>query len=181
MLRSAVFAMKLNRVFAFAVVGAALAAWFAAASTAGRRPIVASPVERTTTVEVRGAELAAEIARLRERLHPTTSPQQPTRNLFAFSRATPSRRAEIVPRPEVTEEPASSRPDAPPSLRLVGIAEDEGADGIVRTAIISSMDQLFFAKVGDEVTSRYRIAKISGEAAELTDRGDNSSITLVLK
>lgn len=181
MLRSAVFAMKLNRVLVFAVVGAALAAWLAAASTAGRRPIVVSPAHRTTTVEVRGAELAAEISRLRERLHPTTAPQAPTRNLFAFSRATPAHRAEIASRPEVTEEPTTPPAPAPPSFRLVGIAEDEGPDGPVRTAIISSRDYLFFAKVGEEVTTRYRIAKISGEAAELTDIGDGSSITLVLK
>ena len=180
MLRSAVLAMNLNRVLTFAVVGAALAAWFAAASTAGRRPIVVSPAQRTTPVEVRGAELAAEIARLRERLHPTTQPQTPTRNLFAFSRPAPVRRPEIVTRPEVTEETPSSRPSAP-SLRLVGIAEDEGTDGLVRTAIIASMSQLFFAKIGDEVTSQYRVEKISGDAAILTDVGDHSSLTLVLK
>ena len=180
MLRSAVLAMKLNRVVAFAVIGAALAAWFAAASTAGRRPIVVNPVQRTTPVEVRGAELAAEISRLRERLHPTTQPQAPTRNLFAFSRST-VRRPEIVTRPEVIEETQSSRPSAPPSLRLVGIAEEEGTDGVVRTAIISSMGQLFFAKVGEEVTRRYRVENISGDAAVLTDVGDSSSLTLVLK
>ena len=180
MLRSAVLAMKLNRVVAFAVVGAALAAWFAAASTAGRRPIVVNPVQRTTPVEVRGAELAAEISRLRERLHPTTQPQAPTRNLFAFSRST-VRQPEIVTRPEVIEETPSSRSSAPPSLRLVGIAEDEGTDGVVRTAIISSMGLLFFAKVGEEVTRRYRVENISGDAAVLTDVGDSSSLTLVLK
>ena len=180
MLRSAVFAMKLNRVFAFAVEGVALAVWFAAASTAGRRPIVVNPAQRTTPVEVRGAELAAEISRLRERLHPTTQPLAPTRNLFEFSRST-VRRPEIVTRPEVIEETQSSRPSAPPSLRLVGIAEDEGTDGPVRTAIISSMGQLFFAKVGEEVTRRYRVENISGDAAVLTDVGDSSSLTLVLK
>ena len=181
MLRSAVLAMNLNRVFTFAVVGAALAAWFAAASTAGRRPIVVNPVQRTTPVEVRGAELAAEISRLRERLHPTTQPQAPTRNLFEFSRPAAVRHPEIVTRPEVTEETPSSRHSAPPSLRLVGIAEDEGTDGLVRTAIISSMGQLFFAKIGEEVTTRYRVEKISGDAAVLIDVGDSSSLTLVLK
>jgi hypothetical protein len=51
----------------------------------------------------------------------------------------------------------------------------------VRTAIISSMGQLFFAKVGEEVTRRYRVENISGDAAVLTDVGDSSSLTLVLK
>lgn len=181
MLRSAVIAMNVNRVLVFAVVGAALAAWLAAASTAGRRPIVVTPAQRTTAVEVRGAELAAEISRLRERLHPTTQPQAPTRNLFAFSRPAAIRHPEIVTRPEVAEETPSSHPVATLSLRLVGIAEDEGTDGPVRTAIISSMGQLFFAKVGEEVTARYRVEKISGDAAVLTDVGDSSSLTLVLK
>jgi hypothetical protein len=173
--------MKVNRTLALAVVGAALAAWFAAASTTGRRPIVVDAARKTTAVEIRGAELAAEISRLRERLHPTTEPQAPARNLFQFAPSR-GRRAEPLSRPEVTEERAApSAVPTPPSLRLVGIAEDQGPDGVVRTAIISSMGQLFFAKVGESVASRYRVATISSEAAELIDVGDDAPLTLVLK
>ena len=61
------------------------------------------------------------------------------------------------------------------------MAEDAGSDGPVRTAIISGHGQLFIVKEGEAVTARYQVAKISGDAAELTDLGDNSTITLVLK
>jgi hypothetical protein len=81
----------------------------------------------------------------------------------------------------VTDEPAAAPARVAPPLRLVGIAEDEGADGAVRTAIISAGGQLIFAKLGERVMERYEIARISGEAAELHDLEDNSTLTLVLK
>jgi hypothetical protein len=173
--------MKLKRTLALGVVGAALAAWFAAASTTGTRPIADNPVRRVTPAELHGADLASEIARLRERLHPTSAPHAPVRNLFEFSRTAP-RRPAADSRPAVTEEhlPPPAAP-APSSFRLVGIAEDAGPDGPVRTAIISGFGQLFFAKPGERVTDRFEVARISGEAAELRDLLDNSSITLALK
>ena len=180
-LRSALTPMKLKRTLALGVVGAALVAWFAAASTTGNRPVTHQSVPQTTRVEMRGAELAAEIARLRERLHPTAAPQAPVRNLFEFSRTAAFRRPAADSRPAVTDEPVPPPAPAPPTLRLVGIAEDAGPDGPVRTAIISGFGRLFFAKPGERVTDRYEVARISGEAAELKDLGDNSSITLVLK
>ena len=181
MLRSGLTPMKLKRTLALGVVGAALAAWFAAASTTGSRRISKIAVGKTTPVEMRGAELAAEIARLRERLHPTSVPQAPGRNLFEFSRTAPGRSAAVA-RPEVTEQHAAP-PAAPtlPPLKLVGIAEDTGPDGPIRTAIISGFGRLFFAKPGERVAERYDVVRISGDAAELTDLEDNSSITLVLK
>lgn len=183
MLPSLLTPMKLKRTITLGVVGAALAAWLAAASTTGRRTIQSNPVLTPTPVEIRGAELAAEIARLRERLRPTASPQAPVRNLFEFSRTAPlGARAAADPRPAVSDEPVPSPAAAAPSpLRLVGIAEDAGPDGPVRTAIISGFGRLFFAKPGEHVTDRYEVARISGEAAELRDLGDHTSITLVLK
>jgi hypothetical protein len=67
-------------------------------------------------------------------------------------------------------------------LRLSGLAEDRDADGlVVRTAIISAEGQLFLAKEGESVTSRYRIAKISSDAVELVDLLDDSILRLILK
>jgi hypothetical protein len=174
--------MKLKRTVMLGVVGAALAAWFAAASTTGNRSVSHNSVLRTTPVEMRGAELAAEIAKLRERLHPTAAPQPPVRNLFEFSRMARGRRPAADPRPAVIDEPAPPpAPPALPPLRLVGIAEDVGPDGPVRTAIISGFGRLFFAKPGEHVTDRFEVTRISGEAAELRDVGDSSTLTLVLK
>lgn len=172
--------MNVKRIVALGIAGGALAAWLAAASTTGRRPSPDTLVRPTTRVEIRGAELAAEIARLRERLHPTIAPLATARNLFAFSRANPGRAAVAAPSTvAVTENPIPV--SAPPPLKLVGIAEDTGPDGSIRTAIISASGQLFFAKAGERVTERYQVAKISDEAAEIRDLDDNSTFTLVLK
>lgn len=172
--------MNLKRTATFGIVGGALAAWLAAAATSGTRDSAAPLKIETPAIDTRGAELASEIRRLHERLHPDATPREPGRNLFAFGAPTAS-----VSRPEpnatfVTEPPAAA--PAAPILRLSGLAEDRDADGsIVRTAIISAEGQLFLAKEGDLVTSRYRIAKISADVVELTDLLDNASVRLVLK
>jgi len=172
--------MNVQRIAIIAVAGGALAAWLASASTAGRRPNVGVVARTTTPVEIRGAELAAEIARLRDRLRPSATPQAPARNLFEFSRATAPRAVGVaVPAPAAVEVRAPVI--AMPPLKLVGIAEDIGPDGAVRTAIISSLGQLFFAKPGEQVTERYLVVKISSEAAELADLHDHSTFTLALK
>jgi len=173
--------MNLKRTATIGVVGGALAAWLASAATSNR-PIPRPLVIPEPPIDLRGAELAEEIARLHERLRPTTTPGQPGRNLFSF-RAPRARAAatEIATPPpaSITETPLA-RPAQPP-LKLAGIAEDEGPDGPVRTAIISGDGQLFMAKEGDAVTLRYRVAKISADVVELTDLTDNSIRRLALK
>ncbi len=172
--------MNVKRIAAIGAVGGALAVWLAAASTMLTQPVVDTSQRKTTAVELRGAALAAEITRLRERLRPTSAPQRPSRNLFKFSRTAPPRAAS-PPRDFQEAEAPRPAPAAPPPLRLVGMAEDAGPEGPVRTAIISGFGQLFIVREGERVTARYQVAKISGEAAEITDLGDNSTITLVLK
>lgn len=173
--------MKVKRILALGVAAGAIAAWWASASTTSRPPRTDNFVRKTTPVELRGEELAAEIARLRERLHPNVAPQAPRRNLFEFS-------ARTAPGPTAARAPSAAPVEiaAPvitaPPLKLVGIAEDAGPDGPLRTAIISSSSgQLFFAKPGDRVADRYQIAKISSEAAEVTDLSNDSTFTLILK
>jgi len=172
--------MNLKRTATIAVVGAALAAWLASAATSNRGippPIVIRP----PAIDSRGAELADEIARLHERLRPTSTPSQPGRNLFTFRAA---RAPEVVP---VAPPPAAAIVEAPvpraalPTLKLAGIAEDDGPDGPVRTAIISGDGQLFLVKEGDAVTLRYRVAKISADVVELTDLTDDSIRRLALR
>jgi hypothetical protein len=129
----------------------------------------------TAAAEARGAALASEISRLRDRLHPTTTPQQPARNLFQFN-AAPAARA-ITGRAVTPEnEAALLPPSAPPAvaaMTLIGIAEDPGPAGMIRTAIISGFGELFLARQGDAVTSRYRVANISSDVVELRDVDDS--------
>jgi hypothetical protein len=163
------------------VVGAVLLAWLAGAATSKHSippPIVASP----PAIDARGAELAGEIARLRDRLRPTIVPSQPRRNLFTFnagSRATAAT-AGVSPTTAPAIDSAAPRVTEPP-LKLSGIAEDTGPDGPDRTAIISGQGQLFMVKQGDQVTPRYRVARIAADAVELTDVDAGTTRRLVLK
>ena len=106
-------------------------------------------------------------------------------NGSAVQPALPARAAANVPRPQPqTVKRAVDEPARIPPLKLVGLAEDVGADGPVRTAILSSGKELFFAKEGDRIANRYRVVRISGETVELSDEAPGSrglTIRLALK
>jgi hypothetical protein len=174
--------MNMKRMAAIVVAGAALAAWLTAAATSGNRDVETRVVERAAPINARADALAGEIARLHERLRPAATPRQPGRNLFQFTaaRARPAPAAVAPPPPA---EPARLVPVAspPPPFKLIGIAEDTGPDGPVRTAIVSAPGQLYLAKEGQSVTPRYRVAKISADVVEFTDEGDNSVLRLALR
>ena len=174
--------MNMKRTVTIALGGAALLAWLAGAATSNHS-IPPAVVNAPAPIEVRGAELANEIARLQERLRPGATPRQPGRNLFAF-------RPVAAPPPAPAFAPAPSRaalteslPLAPalPALKLAGIAEDAGAEGPLRTAIISGEGQLYMAKEGENVTTRYRVVRISADVVELLDVLDNSTRRLALR
>ena len=131
-------------------------------------------------VELQGAELAAEIARLQERLRPTTAPSA-SRNLFRFS--APGRRAiETAPvAPDVAPPPPPVLAPPPPRLTLVGLAEDVTDAGPVRTAIISGFGDVFLVKVGDRIGSRYRVTSVASDGAGLVDETDGATLHLSLK
>jgi hypothetical protein len=171
--------MNIKRTATLVVVGGAAAAWLYGAATSDSRRVIAPRAERQTSLDARGEALAAEIARLHERLRPDTAPRQPARNLFAFT-APPSRPQPAAPKPALSE--ASAVPMAPPPpFKLIGIAEDAGAAGPVRTAIVSAPGQVFLVKEGQNVTLRYRVAKISADVIELSDLGDGSILRLALR
>jgi hypothetical protein len=173
--------MNLKRTASITCVGGALAAWLAGAATSNHA-VLAPIVDVPQPIDARGAELAKEIARLHERLRPTSTPRQPGRNLFAFraglSRALPPT-APVAP-PAIVEAPPTA--PAEPALKLSGIAEDADGDGApVRTAIIAGDGQLFMVKEGENVTSRYRVARISTDVVELTDLTSGISRRLAMK
>ena len=170
------------RTATFVLGAGALAALIAGATTSGRRPAAVRPIERARPVEVQGAELAAEIARLQERLRPTTTPSS-SRNLFLFG--APGRRAtDVVPAlPEMMLPPVPVRVPAPtpPRLALVGLAEDVTDSGPVRTAIVSGFGDIFLVKAGETVASRYRVVSVASDGVELVDETDGSTLRLSLK
>jgi hypothetical protein len=174
--------MNLKRTATLLVVGAALAAWLAAAATSGNRDAVDPILLKPRPVDARGEALANEIARLHDRLRPAAVPRQPSRNLFSYA-PRPVRGAApppIASKPAPPEAPAVGRPAAP-ALKLSGIAEDTTPDGVVRTAIISGSGQLYLVKEGESVTTRFRVAKISSDVVELSDLTDGTTLRLALK
>jgi hypothetical protein len=180
MLRSDEIPMNAKRTLTLVVIGAALIAWLAGAATSNRESAPPPTIARTP-VDVQGADLAKEIARLHERLRPDAIPRQPGRNLFTYHAAV-KHPAPIVeaPKPALSE-PVTAIAPAQPPLKLAGIAEDPGPDGPLRTAIISGDGQLFLVKEGEAVTSRYRVARIAADVVELTDTLDGSTRRLALK
>ena len=167
--------MNVKRIAMLSAAGAVLAAMIASATTSGVRrpaPVVIPP--NTSAIELQGAELAAEVARLRARLRPADQPQEPARNLFQFG----ARAARIAPAaPVLPLEPAAAPvpPPAPP-FTLIGFA----SEGAVRTAIISGSGDLFLAREGDSITTQYRVIRIDADGVELGAL-DGRTVTLTLQ
>jgi hypothetical protein len=170
--------MNLKRTATIAVGGGALAAWFAGAATSNRAPV--APVVTTfAPIDASGVELADEIARLQDKLRPTTPPRQPGRNLFTYHAPAPP--PPPASKPALSEAAVVFAPPVP-ALKLAGIAEDADLNGApVRTAIISSEGQLFMVTEGENVTTRYRVMKISAEVVELLDLEMNTPRRLALR
>ena len=174
--------MNVTRTLALGLVVAGVAVLVAGAATSGGRRAPLPPPVKTAPLEASGAALEAEIARLHERLRPTPVPQAPARNLFAFRSSRHRGVSAPDPPPPAPAPAATSRSPVQPNLKLIGIAEDPGAEGaVVRTAIVSGSGQLHFAKEGEMLTDGYRVAAISVEAVELTDLSTNQPVRLVMR
>lgn len=173
--------MDVKRAATLGVGGGMIAVWLAAAATPGVR--VSPPPEAAviTPIEISSAALATEIARLHDRLRPSSTPREPVRNPFQFTshRATRSARSPLDGSIAASTPPPAVPP--PPALKLSGIAEDPGADGPIRTAIISGEGQLFLVKEGEMVTPRYRVVKISADVAELVEVDTNRTLRLAMR
>jgi hypothetical protein len=124
---------------------------------------------------LQGAELAAEVARLRARLRPADQPQEPARNLFQFGERA-SRAATAAPALPMFEPPAVATPPPPP-LALIGFA----SEGATRTAIISGFGDLFLAGEGDRIAGQYQVSRVDGDGVDVTSLSDGSTLTLKLK
>jgi len=173
--------MNVKRTMMIGAAGGAVAVWIAAAATSNTRPVAPiAPVKTNAAVEKSGAELAVEVKRLHERLRPSDTPIH-SRDLFRYA-AKPSAEAS-APSAAVPIAPSAAVPPpvAVQPLKLEGLAEDGSDQGVVRTAIISGFGDIFLVKEGENVTSRYRVAKISPDAVELTDLTDDTPVRLALR
>jgi len=171
--------MNLKRTTTFAVVGGALAAWLAAAATSGRR--VAAPFERhIDRGDISARLLATETARLHERLTPSAIPRRPGRDLFRFIGQKPH--ALPAPIQHLAVAAPETAPVPPPLIvRLVGLAEDKGADGAVLTAILGLPGGLVYVKEGETIEGRLMVRKIAADGVDIFDAATNGTLHLPLK
>jgi len=106
------------------------------------------------------------------------APGRAARDIFAFKRRTPAR-------PIASNAPlaAVAAPVQPPLalFKLIGVAEDAGAGGVIRTAIISGQGQLYLVKEGETVASIYRVGMLSADSVELLDSTGGPVVRLTLK
>ena len=169
--------MNVQRVAWISIGVAVLAAMIAGATTSGSRRIpLETPSVNTAAIELQGAELAAEVARLRARLRPTEEPQQPARNLFQFANRAAAPAADLL---REASPPAGAPPAAPaPAFTLIGFAVESAADGPERTAIVAAFGDVFLVKDGDTLASQYRIVRVGADAVEMISLNDGTTLIL---
>ncbi len=169
--------MNIKVAAACAIVVGGFAAWYALSAGTDRRGPAPSLVVPAMPLDARGTALADEVARLGRRPQPVAAPQH-ARDPFRFKVAAPRKSAAV---PIVLPVPADVPAPPRPAFRLVGVAEDNTAGSPVRTAIISTPDQLYMVREGDRITPRYGVARISADVVELVDTGDSTALRLALK
>ena len=148
-----------------------LAAWLSSAATSLQDPELPSDPRPAATSgsDPLGADIQAQTARLRSRLAAAPIPQEPSRNPFTFaSRPAPRERSE--PARETAPEPAAAPVAVEPALSFVGIAEQQTAKGLVRTAmLVDATEELFMVTEGQDVLGRYLVTTITPDVVELKD------------
>lgn len=106
---------------------------------------------------------------------------RPDRNIFTFTHAAP--KAAPAPPPAAAGLLAGGDGKTAPLVlfKLIGVAEDQGPDGVSRTAIISGQGQLYMVKEGETLAWIYRVGRLSGESVELLDTTGGEPLKLSLK
>ena len=147
-----------------------LAAWLASAASTVQQPASSEPDRRLAgpSPDALVEDVQAHAARLRDRLAVAPVPQLPHRNPFAFESRPeprpPSAPTRVEPLPDPM--PAASEP----ALWLLGVAEDRGPKGPIRTAIVGdSADAMYMVTVGQTLLGRYRVEAIGADVVELKD------------
>ena len=175
--------MTAKRAAAYCGGGLLIVAGLSFAGGLGRQtPPVTDPsnaVETSGTVSL-AAEVQEQTARLKARLAQAPPASEPVRNPFMFApreSAPRSRRAAETAVPEPLP-----LPPAEPAIELVGVAEDRTPEGVVRTAIVSSLSgDLYLVKEGDSIVGRYKVKAVGLDAVDLTDLLSGGTRRLTLR
>lgn len=160
----------------------ALGGWLASSAAVWRGTAVApshpQPDVPPPPIAVEAAAVRDGIARLQER--PGAPAFKPAgRNPFRFHERQPA--PEPVPQESGARPVLSTASPSTPDLRLVGVAEDPGPDGPLRTAIVSGFDQLFMLKVGDLFGGHFKVLAVSADAIQVEDTTTGGGFTLTMR
>jgi hypothetical protein len=161
-----------------------LAGWLASSPPAtvadgARVAPVRSPRAAVATTSASDIEELA--SRLQSRLRRETSYARPARNPFRFSEPVPVASAPPVSAPSnLPAQIAAPFVPPPPTVTLVGMAQDRAETESERTAILSSPDGVLLVRKGDDVLGRYRVSAIDADAVDLTSLADGSTLRLSL-
>lgn len=173
--------MNRKRTAMLGVFGATLVTLLARAATSSLTPV---PVVQPTPPPTEDPRAPfAEVDRLRERLRAPVAAATPSRNLFTFRQPSPPRSREAsASSAAVTEVAAPPVPPVThvPPLAFIGLVDDIGQEGRVRTAILSGAGGLHFAEVG-AVVAGYRVTAIRDDAVELTGPDEGTPVVLPFK
>jgi hypothetical protein len=177
--------MTVRRAVAYGGICCLLAAWLASAASTTRHPPAPSSQEPiatgTSATETLASEVQAHAARLRERLASAPRPQSPHRNPFVFE-SRPTLPAKPLALRSDPQPPLEALPPSEPMVSLIGITEDQGPKGLVRTAIITGDgDSVYVLAVGEMLLDRYTVETIGADAVELKDVTTNGIRRLALR
>jgi hypothetical protein len=159
----------------------ALATWLT--STPPRQPPAAARRQASAASRAaRAPDIIHEAERLRARVPAAAGYHAPTRNPFRFARVEESGGDRPASPPPVEDLPPAAIPQTP-TLRvtLSGIAENTVAGDVVRTAVISTPDDVLLVKEGDSVAGQYRVTRITADSVELTRASDGVVVRLALQ
>jgi hypothetical protein len=143
------------------------------------KPAVSAATRQRQDVTSFSLNEAAE--RLRSHLNAAPRPESPERNPFEFVHAAAPKAAAATPAPSPLPVTEPVGPPPPPLLTLTGMAEQQKDQALERTAILSSNNQMFFAKIGDKVLARYEVTAIGADAIELRDAETGQTLRLGLR
>lgn len=167
-------------------VVAGVTAWLMASG--GSTPAAPAPPAQTRAEvdTARADEIVMHAARLRTRLASMPARPGATRNPFRFEAPThPSadhlvRTAGPRSRQAAPDEPSAPAPVVRPELRLIGMAEDASGGDVVRTAVVSGLNQVYLVHEGEQIAMRFLVKRIGADAIEIEDLADSTPLRLGL-
>jgi hypothetical protein len=165
------------------VVGGAgiLTVWLVAASIAPSRTVDIRTAPTTVgTPTDRSAPRSTPLTRFRAGLAAMQGSRAIQRDPFRFRpQASPgpgSRRVSPAAVPELPGEPRPPRPE----LQLLGIAEDTRDGTVVRSAVISSMNQLYLVGEGEQMALRFLITRVGADSVDVEDLAEGVTFRIAL-